>query len=109
MGLVTALAVEVVSFDVVSSVDTSVAADDAETQDDWSLDPPLPAGDIVNVFEVILGPEVVPDDDRVGEFRLAISFSSRSIFSSLGNGFSPWLGLFSDRVSMDSMPESSPC
>ena len=35
--------------------------------------------------------------------------SSRSNRSSLGYGFSPWLGLFSDKVSMDSIPESSPC
>ena len=35
--------------------------------------------------------------------------SSRSNLSSLGYGFSPWLGLFSDRVSIDSIPESSPC
>ncbi len=35
--------------------------------------------------------------------------SSLSNRSSFGYGFSPWFGLFSDSVSMDSIPESSPC
>ena len=35
--------------------------------------------------------------------------SSLSKRSSLGYGFSPWLGLFSAKVSIDSIPESSPC
>ena len=55
--------------------------------------------------------ELGEDRELEGEalFLRPAEASSRSNLSSLGYGFSPWLGLFSDKVSIDSIPESSPC
>ena len=55
--------------------------------------------------------ELGEDRELEGEalFLRPAEASSRSNRSSLGYGFSPWLGLFSDKVSIDSIPESSPC
>ena len=56
--------------------------------------------------------ELGEDRELEGEALLFLrpaEASSLSNLSSLGYGFSPWLGLFSDKVSIDSIPESSPC
>ena len=55
------------------------------------------------------GEDKEEDGDALFLRPAAAEASSRSNRSSLGYGFSPWLGLFSDKVSMDSIPESSPC
>ena len=58
----------------------------------------------ISVLELVIG-ELEEMEDPVGDDLLI----TMSIRSSLGYGFSPWLGLFSDNVSIDSIPESSPC
>ena len=67
---------------------------------------------VVLVFDadsvlVELGEESELEGDAL--FLRPAEASSLSKRSSLGYGFSPWLGLFSDKVSIDSIPESSPC
>ena len=59
-----------------------------------------------SVLELVEGELEELQEPELGELLLLITMSIRS---SLGYGFSPWLGLFSDNVSIDSIPESSPC